>query len=123
MMYRKAVLFADTYSAALILKSKNPREQKELGRNVEHFDVGIWNENARNIVYLGNKAKFSQNEPLLNFLLQTENALIVEASPSDTIWGIGLAEDDPNRFDKNKWRGTNWLGEILTELRNYFLTI
>jgi ribA/ribD-fused uncharacterized protein len=122
MMYRKAVLFEDAESAALILKSKNPREQKELGRNVKHFDVDIWNKNARNIVYLGNKAKFSQNETLLNFLLQTENALIVEASPSDTIWGIGLAEDDPNRFDRSKWRGTNWLGEILTELRACFLT-
>jgi ribA/ribD-fused uncharacterized protein len=122
MMYRKAVLFGDTDSAAQILKSKNPREQKDQGRKVKCFDVDVWNINVKDIVYSGNKAKFSQNEPLLNFLLQTENALIVEASPLDTIWGIGLAEDDPDRFDKNKWRGTNWLGEILTELRTYFLT-
>jgi ribA/ribD-fused uncharacterized protein len=123
MMYRKSVLFGDTDSASLILQSKHPREQKELGRNVKHFDIDVWNKNARDIVYSGNEAKFSQNESLLNFLLQTGNALIVEASLSDTIWGIGLAEDDPDRFDKSKWRGTNWLGEILTELRTSFLTI
>jgi ribA/ribD-fused uncharacterized protein len=71
----------------------------------------------KNIVYKGNQLKFDQNEKLKKILLQTKG-LLVEASPYDTIWGIGLAEDHPDATNINKWRGQNLLGYILTNLRD-----
>lgn len=117
MMYNKALLFDDTEIAGKILQTTNPGKQKALGRKVKNFNQKVWEENCKNIVYQGNYAKFTQNEQLLLRLLKTEGTTIVEASPVDTIWGIGLAEDDPRAKDRSKWRGKNWLGEVLTSLR------
>lgn len=117
MMYSKAMLFDNKSIAEKILKTNDPRQQKELGRNVLNFDNDVWNNTAFEIVYKGNYAKFSQNENLKKFLLDTENKSIVEASPSDIIWGIGLSETDTDRFDRVKWKGTNRLGEALICVR------
>lgn len=88
-----------------------------MGREVRNLNQDIWRKEAKDIVYKGNYAKFTQNENLKKFLLKTEGTTLVETSPSDIIWGIGLSEDHPDRFNREKWRGTNWLGEILTKLR------
>ncbi len=117
MMYSKAMFFGNKSIAEMILKTKDPRQQKDFGRSVSNFDINVWNNNAFEIVYKGNYAKFSQNENLKKLLLNTGNKSLVEASPSDTIWGIGLSEIDLERFDRTKWRGTNWLGEALICVR------
>jgi hypothetical protein len=94
----------------------NPKEQKALGRQVKNFNVDKWNIIAKDIVYIGCYAKFSQNESLKQMLLETEGDL-VEASPYDKIWGIGLSSDQPEARNRNTWNGTNWLGEVLTKVR------
>jgi ribA/ribD-fused uncharacterized protein len=121
MMYGKAMLFGDEEIAQKILQTTDPREQKALGRQVRNFDPVVWEREAKNIVYKANYAKFTQNENLKKFLLKTEGTTLVEASPTDVIWGIGMDESHPDRFDKSKWRGTNWLGEVLTQLREDLL--
>jgi ribA/ribD-fused uncharacterized protein len=118
MMAEKARLFGDIEVRDAILATPNAREQKALGRQVRHFDADRWNAAARDIVYRGNRAKFLANPKLLEQLLATKGTTIVEASPDDSIWGIGLAEDDPGASDRTKWQGTNWLGEVLTRLRD-----
>ncbi|WP_299454687.1 NADAR family protein [uncultured Microscilla sp.] len=118
MMCQKAKLFEDQQIAAQILLTKKPRDQKALGRKVRNFDSAIWNNHCKKIVYEGNYAKFTQNEALKASLLATTGTTLVEASPYDKIWGIGLAADHPDAQDKSKWQGTNWLGEVLTQLRN-----
>lgn len=95
MMYHKAILFNDTEIAERILKTASQSKQKALGRQDKNFIGSTWNENCKQIVYEGNKAKFLQNENLLQDLLKTEGKTLVEASPVDAIWGIGLAEGDP----------------------------
>lgn len=120
MMYHKAQLFKDVETALKILKEKNPREQKALGRQVKNFHEGDWNLRARDYVYKGNWLKFKQNLDLYKQLMETGDRILVEASPKDKIWGIGLAEDNPNCLDESKWQGKNWLGEVLTKLRNDF---
>jgi ribA/ribD-fused uncharacterized protein len=116
MMHQKALFFGDTEIAAEVMKQTNPAEMKKLGRQVKNFDRDRWNAVARAIVYKGNMAKFGQNPDLLKALLATEGT-IVEASPTDKIWGIGLAATDPRANDRSQWPGTNWLGEVLTIVR------
>lgn len=121
MMAEKAKLFGDEDIRLQILESKDPREQKELGRKVKNFNSEIWNSQAKKIVFKGLHLKFTQNHHLLKVLLDTEGTLLVEASPSDKIWGIGLGEDNPLINDPKNWKGLNWLGEVLTELRDNLL--
>ncbi|MFL1897263.1 NADAR family protein [Aquimarina sp. 2-A2] len=121
MMYGKAKLFDNKEITEKIMASKNVREQKKLGREVKNFDLEIWNENAIDIVYKGNKAKFEQNADYLKLLLSTKGKTLVEAIPTDKTWGIGLTADDIDAKNILKWKGTNWLGIALTELRQEFL--
>lgn len=118
MMYQKAKLFNDESSAMKILKTNNPSEQKRLGRNVKNFNEDIWNNNSERIVYNGNLLKFSQNPMLKEILLDTKDTILVEASPYDNIWGIGLISSDVRASKPREWRGENRLGEILMNLRN-----
>lgn len=118
MMYHKAMLFGDEETAQKILKTTSPHQQKALGRKVRNFVEQTWLEERENIVYQGNHAKFSQNPDLKAHLLATGDCDLVEASPVDTVWGVGLAEDHPDIVDPSKWRGLNLLGKILTRIRN-----
>ena len=117
MMHKKALLFSDYNTAGKIMNKEYPGDQKALGRMVAGFDASIWNEHARDIVYEGCYYKFTQNKEAYDYLMETEGYLLVEASPTDTIWGIGLGGYDPDIQDSKNWRGTNWLGEVLTQLR------
>jgi ribA/ribD-fused uncharacterized protein len=108
-------------SANLIMQTSNPRRQQELGRAVTGFDEATWNAVARDIVYQGNYGKFTQNVDLHKRLLDTHPTLLVEASPIDRIWGIGLSESDALLIPPEEWPGTNWLGQVLTLLREDLL--
>lgn len=120
-MYQKAILFNDIKIAEKILETRNVREQKMLGRQVSNFDDQLWKQEAIQIVFDGNKAKFSQNTEFKELLISTKGKTIVEASPDDNIWGIGLSKSREESKDIMKWKGTNWLGIVLTELREEFL--
>lgn len=121
MMYKKAMLFNDTVTANAVLKSNNPKECKALGRKVSGFDNVWWQDNCIEIVFRGAHAKFSQNKKLYNMLMNTGDTMLVEASPFDKIWGIGLDEDQAKKTSPDDWPGTNWLGIVLTDLREHFL--
>ena len=110
MMHQKALTFGDTETAELIMANKNPRDQKALGREVKNFDKAKWDAVCIGIVYKGNYAKFSQNVELADELLATGNKIIVEASPYDTIWGIGMGEKEPGIKNPANWKGLNLLG-------------
>lgn len=117
MMAHKALLFKDKKAYDLIMKTSNPKKCKEYGREVENFDKEIWDEYAKLIVYVGNYYKYTQNEELKNLMYKYEDKEFVEAAHYDKIWGIGLRETDKRCLDKNLWKGTNWLGECLTEVK------
>lgn len=123
MMFKKATLFEDHNSATLILGTDDPREQKRLGRGVQGFNKEAWEAIARYVVYQGNLEKFSQNTILREALLATGDTLLVEASPYDEIWGIKMSEAEAKITPKGKWRGTNWLGEVLTQVREDLKTL
>jgi ribA/ribD-fused uncharacterized protein len=118
MMAEKARVFGDEEAEAAILRSANPGKQKAIGRSVRGFDADVWDSVCRGIVYRGNVAKYEQNRQLGEYLLQTGERTIVEASPTDRIWGIGLAQDDPRVHNPAQWRGTNWLGVAIMQARD-----
>lgn len=118
MMAEKARLFGDADAAARILAAKKPAEVKRIGREVRGFDEEIWNDARFDIVVRGNTAKFGQHPELRDFLLNTGERIIVEASPVDRIWGIGLAGDDPDAGNPERWKGLNLLGFALMETRD-----
>ena len=117
MMAKKAMLFNDNETLGKIMKATDPRIQKALGRTVKNFEKSKWDNVCRDYVYEGNYAKFTQNGQMKKELLNTGTKEIVEASPEDTIWGIGLRESDPRAWDKTHWLGTNWLGEAIMRVR------
>lgn len=117
MMYHKALLFGDISTAEKILQIKHPREVKSLGRGVKDFNNEIWNQNRVQIVYNGNRLKFESNGFLKKQLLLTSETTLVEASPYDTIWGIGYRAENKRSHSRKTWNGDNLLGEILTQLR------
>lgn len=117
MMFSKAKLFADEATARKILEADNPRDQKSLGRAVSNYDDTLWCERRGRIVAAGCMAKFTQNPFIREELLATGNRLLVEASPYDTIWGVGLGENDPRILNPANWKGQNLLGVALSEVR------
>jgi ribA/ribD-fused uncharacterized protein len=121
MMAQKALLFGDQVIFEKILTKTSPKDVKDLGRQISNFDGQKWDAVKYEIVRKGNHLKFSQHESLRSFLKQTKNKVLVEASPVDAIWGIGLAEDDPRSLVPAEWRGENLLGFALMEVRNYLM--
>jgi ribA/ribD-fused uncharacterized protein len=117
MMYSKAILFSDNQTAEKILQTASPKEQKDLGRKVHNFDEEVWIMFCDGIVYTGSHAKFTQDLDLQEMLLATKGTTLVEASPYDKIWGIGLSESDPKAKIRTEWNGQNRLGETLTRVR------
>ena len=116
MMAMKADYFGDTASLAKIMATDNPSEQKAQGRMVKGFNAEAWNAVSRGFVYKANLVKFSGI--LKQQLMDTGDREIVEASPYDKIWGIGLGMSDNRILDKTKWQGTNWLGECIMNVRD-----
>jgi hypothetical protein len=121
MMTAKARLFGDHDALAKILAADDPGKAKALGRKVRGYDDLLWNEHRFSIVVEGNLAKFTQNQRLQAYLLGTGNKLLVEASPVDPVWGIGLSRDDPDARHPDKWKGSNLLGFALMEVRRRIL--
>jgi len=117
MMHEKALLMGDTETALQIMETDNPARCKRLGRKVRNFDQERWLKCACNIVTNGLYLKFSQNEELKEILLRTDDKILVEASLYDTLWGIGMIESDPNVLNSTQWKGKNWLGKCLMDVR------
>jgi hypothetical protein len=132
MMHKKAQVFGDKETAYAIMHVKPlnpafitqkdftefPREQKRLGRLVKPFNEDIWDNICRPLVFRGNTARYQQDSLFHAMLELTGQRTIVEASPYDPIWGIGMKRDDPLARDKATWKGKNYLGYVLTDVRD-----
>jgi ribA/ribD-fused uncharacterized protein len=118
MMAGKAKLFNDLETFEEVLKSETPNEAKSLGRKVKNFDPKLWDDHKYEIVKRANFLKFSQNPKFKEFLMSTDDKVLIEASPYDRIWGIGMLETDPRANDPYLWDGENLLGFALMEVRD-----
>lgn len=121
MMAEKARVFGDIEIYNKILTVIKPGAAKALGRQVRNFNQERWNTVKFDVVTQGNLHKFSQNYPMKIFLLGTKKRVLVEASPVDAIWGIGLEQNDPNASIPSEWKGENLLGFALMAARDLLL--
>jgi len=119
MMSQKALLFDNLDIHKQIIESNKPGSAKEFGRKVTGFDEKIWTAHRSKIVIMGNIHKFNQNRELGEYLINTQNRIIVEASPVDRIWGIGLTKESNDARNVYAWRGLNLLGFALMEARDF----
>ena len=118
MMAEKARLFGDEENLQKIIEAKTPQTMKALGRKVKGYNAETWDAHKFEIVVRGNIAKFSQNEDLKSFLLGTADKVLVEASPYDQVWGIGMKATETGVKDPSQWKGTNLLGFALMQVRD-----
>ncbi len=118
MMWAKAMLFGDAEVADQIRQAPHPGAAKALGRQVRGFDDKRWADRRFDLVVTANMAKFGQHAELREFLLSTGQRVLVEASPQDRIWGIGLTADDERAGSPATWLGLNLLGFALMEVRH-----
>ncbi|WP_407549667.1 NADAR family protein [Streptomyces sp. Pv4-95] len=117
MMAGKARLFGDAEAERRAIAAGHPKQAKDAGRAVRGFDEEIWRQHRFALVVEGSVHKFGQDAALREFLLGTNSRVLVEASPLDRVWGIGLAADDERAEDPARWRGLNLLGFALMEAR------
>jgi len=122
MMAEKARLFNDEKQLEEIITCNSPAEAKQWGRKVIGFTPKKWNAHKYEIVKRGNIYKFSQHPELKTFLLNTKNRILVEASPRDRIWGIGMGASNEKAENPILWRGENLLGFALMEVRDELKT-
>jgi ribA/ribD-fused uncharacterized protein len=118
MMGQKALIFNDTESFEKILSVNHPKTIKALGRQIKNFDGNEWDKVKYKIVLSGNYYKFTQNKEMMKILIFTGKKILVEASPFDKIWGVGLEESNEKIYNPNYWKGENLLGFALMELRD-----
>ena len=118
MMAHKALLFKDNYHYEKIMESTDPSVIKNYGKRIKNFNQSIWNKYKFEIVTQGNRLKFQQNSDLMEILMKTNGKMLVEASPYDKIWGIGLSESKAVQIPQDEWPGQNLLGKALMKVRN-----
>ncbi|KHN74410.1 Uncharacterized protein Tcan_15846 [Toxocara canis] len=118
-MYHKALSSGDLETANEIMKEREARKIKMLGKNVKNFDQNKWDSLSEDVMWRGNIAKYTQNDDLRKKLFCTHGSILVECSPTDAIWGIGMDIHEPDAVDPAKWRGQNKLGHILTRIREH----
>ena len=122
-MWAKAKYFGDSASAEKILKADNPMKCKQLGRLVKGYDDKQWSLVRYSFMHDCNYEKYNQDIELKFKLFnkQFDGKTFVEASPTDCIWGVGLAQVDPKILNEKNWKGQNLLGKTITQVRKELL--
>ena len=116
-MYKKALLFKDETTAQQILEADRPEIAKVLGKHIDGYNSHTWKEASSEIMYRAMLAKFKDNPELRSFLLNTGQTTLVEANPTDSVWGVGLPLRNPDCFNPQKWKGKNLAGRALERVR------
>lgn len=117
MMRTKAIVFGDDQKAVKIMDNASPESAKAMGKEVKDFSSREWSKISYSVVLNGNYWKFASNPALRAYLLSTGDKVLVEASPTDKIWGAGLSADDEKIKNPSKWKGENLMGFALMEVR------
>jgi ribA/ribD-fused uncharacterized protein len=120
--FLKSAWQTDVVTAHAILKTKSAHFAKQCGRKAGKANGLAWDESAwiairSSLMMIALRLKFQSSSTLMTHLLDTAELELVEASPWDKIWGVGLAARDPRILDKATWKGENLLGKCLMRVR------
>ena len=123
-MLFKAQFFDDEDSVQKILTAPTPKDAKAIGRRVRNFNSEKWDRISDTEMSRALAIRYEQDSKFAKMLTDNKyrGKTFVEASPYDTIWGIGLDENDPDIENPDKWQGQNKLGKCLTALRDKVLS-
>jgi len=121
LMAERARMFGDADRLDDIMWSRDPVQQTVLGHAVKNCDEARWRRAVPAMLLRGNMAKYAQNATLKRLLLATHPKVLVQASPYDTVYGVGLTPHDPRALDPEHWRGLNLLGTALMQTRQTLL--
>ena len=113
----KAAAFADAETLVRLTRCATPLEAKCLGRQVRGFNKAEWDSVVQHVAFIATFQKFAQVPGIAQSLIFTGSDILAEASERDTVWGIGRARDDPLAMVPDQWRGTNYLGIALMQVR------
>lgn len=114
-MWEKANYFDDKIIANMILDIPHPNGAKSLGREIKNYNDKEWSKVRYDYMLEVNRVKWKM---LKDVLVLTENKIIVEASPTDRIWGVGLSQENPKILDQSNWLGENLLGKVIMQIRD-----
>jgi ribA/ribD-fused uncharacterized protein len=120
-MWRKAKLFGAVAVAEEILAAEDPKDHMALGRRIANFDQEVWDAHKFDIMVDVLMHKFFQNEDYADALIATDGKQLVECSPRDPIWGVGMNARDfmkKAKEDTAKAKGENLLGKALMVVRD-----
>lgn len=112
----KAAYFRDYAMINRIANARTPHEALQLGRRVSGFDEVRWNEKRKDAMKYVMRAKLNSNKKLYAAALSLKGHILVEASPRNRVWGIGLSKDNPDVFNPSRWYGDNLHGECWMEV-------
>ena len=112
----KAESFGDHELHAKIMAENNPVKLRRMARFVNNFSNNKWKSVAEEKVPEGLLAKFIQNQHLGQFLINTKEDLLLEAS-RDRFWGIGKTLKDKDLWHQGQWTGYNFMGKLLMKTR------
>lgn len=93
---------------------------KDHGREVKNYVEAVWVEKRVPVVSVASREKYNQNPAYKAELMKCSGTQMVEASPYDKIWGIGLDQYKAEKIPADKWPGLNLLGNVLTDLCNSY---
>lgn len=115
--WRRARIAGRRDLAELAMTYHDPADSKKIMNELRSAPTEPkWVEMRHDILYSGLLAKFTQRRDLMDYLLESENRRLGEAS-RDMVWGIGLALTDRFVLSPNRWKGANLLGTTLMEVR------
>lgn len=114
---KKAEFARDDASKQKILTANTPAECKKIGKHIKVVQKDWYPEEIL-VMKKGLREKFMQNAALKEFLIATGEKTLLEASPKDKFWGIGMGLKGVATSDRVVWSGKNRLGEMLMDLRN-----
>ena len=118
LMALKAVEFGDTVALKRIIEAKYPGDARRIGRHIKGYNNDTWSRVRYDRMKQCLVAKYTQNEYYKNELLKTGDKVLVDASPTDKIWGVGVGIGDRALYSESTWNGQNLLGRCLMEVRS-----
>ena len=117
-MWYKAHFFNDVDTRKQLELKLTPKQAKDLGRVVKNYQDDLWECVRFDYMVYSNYLKYTQNPDLKAKLLATGEKVLVEASPYDKVWGVGLLANNPLILDDKNWTGRNLLGKSIMKVRS-----